>query len=221
MVNVSSTSPPELSTPAVPKLEIAIADGSPTDRHRTDLVLASWGHSVIGRAATSAAALDMVSRRRPQVALVGRDLADISGIQLVHRLLAASSDLGVVLVLERPSADELEDAAGSGARGILLRSGDVSELATAVAIVAEGGRYVSPEVERRVRTLTEQSVLSPSEREVLQLLADGMTGVQAAVRLAVPPETVRSHVRDAMRKLRARTRAQAVALAIKRHEIWS
>jgi DNA-binding NarL/FixJ family response regulator len=155
------------------------------------------------------------------VALVGGDLADGSGIQLVHRLLAASSDLGVVLVLERPSADELEDAAGSGARGILLRSGDVSELATAVAIVAEGGRYVSPEVERRVRTLTEQSVLSPSEREVLQLLADGMTGVQAAVRLAVPPETVRSHVRDAMRKLRARTRAQAVALAIKRHEIWS
>jgi DNA-binding CsgD family transcriptional regulator len=64
-------------------------------------------------------------------------------------------------------------------------------------------------------------VLSKREREVLQLLADGMTGVQAAVRLAVAPETVRTHVRNAMRKLRARTRVQAVTLALKRHEIWS
>jgi len=62
-------------------------------------------------------------------------------------------------------------------------------------------------------------VLSPREREVLDLLANGLTGEEAAVRLSLSPETIRTHIRNAMGKLGARTRVHAVAIAMRRGEI--
>jgi DNA-binding NarL/FixJ family response regulator len=202
-------------------LEIAVVDANATQRHDTELVLRSWGHRVVARAGSPEAAFEVIAKRWPHVALVGVDLSDASGIRLVRRLLAVNPGLGVVLVLGRSSAHELEDAMACGARGITLRSGEVAELASALAIVGAGGRYVAPSVERRVQALAQLRVLSKPEREVLQLLADGVTGAQAAIQLAASPETVRNHIRNAMRKLRARTRVHAVTIALKRREIWS
>jgi DNA-binding NarL/FixJ family response regulator len=200
-------------------LEITIVDADPKDRHGIELVLRSWGHRVIGRAGSSESALDAIGKRRPQVALVGMDLADGNGIELVGRLVAADPDLGIVLVLGQAGVHELEEAMACGARGVVLGSGEAGELANAIGVVGEGGRYVAPGVERLARTYTRLALLSKREKEVLQLLADGLTGAQAAVALAVSPERVRRHIRSAMRKLRARTRVHAVTIALKRQEI--
>jgi DNA-binding NarL/FixJ family response regulator len=116
--------------------------------HRIGLVLQSWGHRVVGRAGSSATALDVLGTAAPQVALVGMNLLDANGSRLVRELLAADPGLGVVLVLGQSSADARKEAIASGARGLALRSGQVADLASAVATVGEGGRHFAPRVNR-------------------------------------------------------------------------
>jgi DNA-binding NarL/FixJ family response regulator len=152
-MGVDTTPTPEPRGTGPPGLEITVVDGSADDRHGTELVLRSWGHRVIGRAASAESALDAIGKRRPQVALVAMELSDGSGMQLVRRLLAADPGLGVVLMLGQPNRQEMEEAMACGARGIVLRTGLVAELASAIAIVAAAGRYISPSVERRDRDL--------------------------------------------------------------------
>jgi DNA-binding CsgD family transcriptional regulator len=86
--------------------------------------------------------------------------------------------------------------------------------------VGGGARYLAPSIEGLVaRQRHLGSVLSKRQREVLQLLAHGMTGVQASKHLTVSPETVRTHLRNAMLKLGARTRVHAVTIAVAQREI--
>ena len=88
--------------------------------------------------------------------------------------------------------------------------------------MAAGEAYVDPRLRPLLlaRFTTERiGVLSPREREVLDLLAQGLTGEQVATRLSLSPETVRTHVRNAMDKLEAHTRVHAVAIALRQGEI--
>ena len=131
-----------------PALEVAVIDANPSDRHGTELVLRSWGHHVIGRTGSFEGAFDLIRKQRPHVTVVGSELPDGSGPQLVRRLLAADPGLAVVLVLGRSAMHELEDTMTCGARGVVLRHGPVAELASAIVVVGDGGRYVSPGVGR-------------------------------------------------------------------------
>ena len=78
---------------------------------------------------------------------------------------------------------------------------------------------VDLEVSRQTHSSGGRPALSPREREVLDLLANGLTGEEVAVRLSLSPETIRTHIRNAMGKLNARTRVHAVAIALRRGEI--
>lgn len=150
-MDVNPTPQPEVGAAGAAPLEITIVEANAADRRGTELVLRSWGHHVIGRAESSDVAFDLIGQRRPQVALVGMDVPDAGGIQLVRRLIAADPGLGVVLVFGQSSTDELDEAMACGARGIVLRCGAAAELAHAVVIVGAGGTYFAPAAERRAR----------------------------------------------------------------------
>ncbi|MEA2387573.1 MAG: hypothetical protein QOG41_346 [Thermoleophilaceae bacterium] len=122
-----------------------VVDADPRDCRRIELVVRSWGHPVVGCAGGAQAALDVIEKQRPRVALVGMDLLDAAGSLLVRQLLAADPALGVVLVLGESSADALHEAMASGARGIMLRSGPVADLASGIVTAAEG-EYVATQV---------------------------------------------------------------------------
>ena len=95
----------------------------------------------------------------------------------------------------------------------------MSELLRALTIVATGGTYVDPELAGALASGQTAGALSPltkREQQVLGLVADGMTNEKAAASLGISPETVQSHVRNAMAKLHAATRTQAVATAFRR-----
>ena len=104
---------------------------------------------------------------------------------------------------------------------MVLRSAQPDELFRAVEVAGKGGCFVSPALE----SLTARGgrgagyVLSKREREVLELLAGGLNGREASRVLVLSPETVRTHVRNAMRKLGARTRVHAVTMAASQDEI--
>jgi DNA-binding NarL/FixJ family response regulator len=201
--------------------EVLLVDGNCLLRKGTELLLRSWGHRVIGSASDAETAFGMIVRRRPQVAVVDLDLPDGTGAELVRRAVAAGCSPGVVLHLADPSRPALEEALNCGARAVVLRSAQPEELFSAVDVAGKGGSYVSPALMR----LTSNGgpaggyVLSKRERQVLELLAGGFNGRETSRVLVLSPETVRTHVRNAMRKLGARTRVHAVTLAASQDEI--
>ena len=199
-------------------LNLVLVDANRTYRKGTELLLRSWGHHVIGAADDAEAGHDLIRRRLPDVALFDLELP--CGADPVLRACTQSA-ANVVLVLGSPDLCELDKLLYSDARGLVLKSGDPDELRRAVRAAGRGARYVAPAVEALVarRRLALRGGLSKREREVLQLLAHGMTGVQASEHLTLSAETVRTHVRNAMRRLGANTRVHAVTMAVTRREI--
>jgi DNA-binding NarL/FixJ family response regulator len=124
------------------------------------------------------------------------------------------------IMLYTGSADEelLFSGLDSGARGYALKDGWQRELVEALELVAQGGTYVDPRL--RPALLSRRSTerlpsLSNREREILDLLAQGMTGEQVAEHLVLSAETIKTHIRNAMNKLEAHTRVHAIAIALR------
>jgi DNA-binding NarL/FixJ family response regulator len=198
-----------------------IVDDHVALRRGMELLLQRAGHHVIGTAGDADAAEAMILRRRPDVTLVDLSLPGRSGAELTRSLLA--QDPGLRILLYSGAADErrLLAALDAGAAGFALKSGDPDELEQAIRTVAAGQDYVDP---RLVPLLSRARgeiphTLSPREREVLGLLSRGLSGEQAARELELSSETIRTHVRNAMTKLGAATRAHAVVIALQRGEI--
>jgi DNA-binding NarL/FixJ family response regulator len=201
---------------------LAIVDDHEALREGLEALLAGGELEVVGTAGNAAAALDVVEHARPDVVLVDIGLPDASGIELARQLIARHRGLRVVLYTEDTDADLLYAGLDAGVAGYVLKAGPVRELAAAVAQVAAGGTYVDPRLDRVLeseRTVTRVSQLSPREREVMHLMAEGLTAEAAGGELGVSVETVRTHVRNAVRKLQARNRVHAIAVALERGEV--
>jgi DNA-binding NarL/FixJ family response regulator len=184
-------------------------------------LLRKRGLSVLGATADGQAGLRMIARRRPDVAIVDVGLPGTSGIELARKLREEQPETAVLLYTGSGDARILATALDSGANGVLLKTAPHDQLFTAIATVAGGGTYVDPTVTQHVMASAAQQLplLSKREREILDLLAGGCSGEDVARQLHLSPETVRTHVRNAMTKLEAKTRAHAIALALRRHEI--
>ncbi len=184
-------------------------------RKGLELLLRAAGIEIAGVAGTADEGIRMCADRLPHVTVVDGAL----GLSAVERILAGDPDAGVVLYTGMADRTEIEAAAGHGARGFVLKDGGTEELIAAIAAVASGGVYVDPAVAARLQASEPTDRLTPRERQILQLLAGGLTGEHVAEVLFLSPETIRTHVRNAMRKLGASTRVHAVALALSAGEI--
>ena len=202
------------------ELNVVIVDDHVALRRGMELLLRRAGHHVVGADAAEAGEA-LILRRRPDVALVDLALPGKSGAEMTRSLLAEDPKLRIILYTGAADENQLLDALDAGAAGFALKSGDPEELEQAILTVAAGGDYLDPRLtpllsrDRNGRPKT----LSPREREIMGLLSQGLSGEQAAQQLFLSSETVRTHVRNAMTKLGAATRAHAVALAIQRGEI--
>ena len=209
--------PPEDTT----ELNVVIVDDHVALRRGMELLLRRAGHHVVGTADDAEAGEALILRRRPDGALVDLALPGKSGAQMTRSLLAEDPKLRIILYTGAADENQLLDALDAGAAGFALKSGDPEELQQAILTVAAGDDYLDP----RLTPLLSRELggrpktLSPREREIMGLLSQGLSGEQAAQRLFLSSETVRTHVRNAMTKLGAATRAHAVALAIQRGEI--
>jgi DNA-binding NarL/FixJ family response regulator len=183
--------------------------------------------TVAAEAASGEEAVAVAKETRPDVVLMDVCLPGLDGLEATRLILA---DPGVshvkVLIL---SADELDEdlfgALRAGASGFLVKDTEPVELLRAVRVLAGGGAQLSPCVTRRLlqefashldpkRAVPEQlEELTAREREVVALVALGLTNDEIAARLVVSPATAKTHVSRAMVKLHARDRAKLVALA--------
>jgi DNA-binding NarL/FixJ family response regulator len=201
-------------------VNVVVVDDHVALRRGMELLLRREGYHVVGTADDAEQAEQLILRRRPDVALVDLALPGENGAALTRRLLDHDPELRIILYTGSADEDELLDGLGAGAAGFALKSGDPNELKQAIRTVAEGGDYIDPRLTPLLRRAgTGRKLLSPREREILELLAHGLSGEDAAKQLYLSSETVRTHVRNAMSKLDASTRVHAVALAMQRGEI--
>jgi DNA-binding NarL/FixJ family response regulator len=184
---------------------------------------------VVGEATTGREAVEMARKLRADVVLMDIRMPDLDGIEATRQITADEDMAGVrVLILTTFEIDEnVLRALRAGASGFLSKGVEPADLLDAIRLVAAGEALLSPKATRSliarfldqpepgaaVPTPTQLEALTDREREVLTLVAAGLSNDEIAERLYVSPLTAKTHVNRAMTKLGARDRAQLVVIA--------
>jgi DNA-binding NarL/FixJ family response regulator len=199
------------------RITCVIADDHPAMLTAIAETLEQNGIEVAGRASDGQEALARIEALQPRVALVDVRMPRLSGIEVAKRAATVAPNTSIVFYTAYGDRALLSEALDVGARGFVLKEAPLSDLVRAVERVAEGDAYVDPVLAGVLVSAQTEKVpsLTQREREVLRLLADGMTNDEIGKRLFISPETVRTHVRKAMAKLEADTRTEAVAKAMR------
>ncbi len=190
------------------------------------LLDAEDGIEVVGEATDGREAVELARRHKPDVVLMDIRMPGMDGLQATREIAADRAMDGVrIVILTTFDLDEyVFEALRVGASGFLVKNTEPAELVHAVHAVAAGDALLSPGVTRRLVTefaararapapAPELGVLTDREREVVQLVAQGLSNAEIAKRLVVSPATAKTHVSRAMIKLGARDRAQLVVFA--------
>jgi DNA-binding NarL/FixJ family response regulator len=206
---------------------VAIADDQMLVRAGFAALLAAEDDmEVAGEAADGEEAVRLARREKPDVMLMDIRMPGVDGIEATRRI-AADPDLGGVhvVILTTFQLDEyIFEALRAGAAGFLVKDTDAAELLRAVRVAAGGEALLSPTVTRRLilefatrtreaRHVSGADELTPREREVVALIATGLSNEEIAGRLYLSQSTVKTHANRAMMKAGARDRAQLVVFA--------
>ena len=200
---------------------LIVADDHPAVLDAVASFLQARGIDVIGRAHDGEEALALIEARRPAVVLADVRMPKLGGIALARRLREERNDVPLILYSGYGDRAQLLEALDIGVEGFVLKEAPLDDLVRAVEAVAEGGTYVDPVLAGALAASAGEQApaLTQRERDVLRLLADGLSNEEIGKRLFISAETVRTHLRKAMDKLGAETRTQAVALALREHLI--
>ena len=209
-------------------LRVLIADDQDLMRSGFRLILLSYdGIDVVGEARDGFEAVELAQRLEPDVVLMDIRMPRRNGIEATRDIVANPKlPRTHVLILTTFDLDEyVYDALAAGASGFLLKDSEPDDIVDAVRIVAQGDALIQPSITRRLietfvnsrprraRASASLSVLTEREREILGLVARGLTNDDIAERLVISPATVKTHVARVMSKLGAHDRAQLVVLA--------
>jgi DNA-binding NarL/FixJ family response regulator len=192
------------------------------------LVEAASDLQVVGEAVDGQQAVDLARRQRADVVLMDIRMPGVDGLEATRRIAADEDLAGVkVIILTTFESDEyVYQAIRAGASGFLVKDTEPADLLQAVRVVARGDALLSPSVTRRLITdlATRPAAPAPApgkvlsrlterEREVMALVAGGLSNDEIAARLYLSPLTSKTHVSRIMTKLNARDRAQLVVMA--------
>ena len=209
-------------------IRVVLADDQPLVRAGFAMILdAEHDIEVVGEADDGALAVEQARRFTPDVVLMDIRMPGVDGLEATRRIVGDESLAAVrVLVLTTFELDEyVFEALRAGASGFLVKHTQPAELIRAVREVARGEALLSPSVTRRlIAEFTARPVrpklvpptmhaLTEREREIVALVAQGLTNDEIAAELVLSPATARTHVSRAMVKLQARDRAQLVVFA--------
>jgi PAS domain S-box-containing protein len=209
---------PDAMEPLVGAVTCVIADDHPAVLDSVSRYLRRQGIDVVALAARGDEALRAIEELRPTVAVLDIAMEPVGGIEIARQIAQTQPETHVILYTGHADREYLTQALDAGARGFVLKESPLADLLRAIAVVAEGRSYVDPGLSAALTTpegVASLSPLTPREREVLACLADGMTNERAGVLLGITAETIQSHVRNAMAKLEADTRTEAVAIALR------
>jgi DNA-binding NarL/FixJ family response regulator len=206
-----------------PRVRVLLVDDDDLMRAGLKAVLSSdEAIEVVGEAGDGRAAIAEARARRPDVVLMDVRMPDLDGIAATRELLATSPAVRVAILTTFEQDDYIFGALSAGASGFLLKRTKPEELIGAIHTLAAGDSLLSPSVTRRViERMAGQPVadpsarerldeLTPREREVLELIARGLSNSEIAAAFVIEESTVKTHVKRILMKLHLRDRVQAV-----------
>lgn len=185
---------------------------------------AEEGIEVVGQSTTGREGIRVCAAERPDVVLLDLGLPDIAGLEVLRTLKADQPEVRVIVVTVHDEEGYVSEALRAGADGYMLKTINHVELQDAVRRVVRGEAVLHPAVAKKVlaefaalsRGERPAGELSGREREVIQLLAQGLSNRQIADNLGVGVETIKTHVSNIIEKLGATDRTHAVVLALRR-----
>ncbi|MEU6245988.1 response regulator transcription factor [Glycomyces sp. NPDC047010] len=204
-------------------VSVLIADDDPIVRTglRT-LLSAQPGVEPVAEASNGSEVLTLVRRSRPDVVLMDVRMPGMDGIEATRLLRETVPEPPKVIVITTFENDEYVYAAlRAGANGFLLKRSDITRIADAIRVVAQGDALLFPEAIRSLAAIVARPpgnahgpiALTPREAEVLRLIAQGLSNRDIATRLYLGLETVKTHVKNVLTKLGAGNRTEAVIMA--------
>jgi len=181
---------------------------------------------IVGEADNGRQAVVQAQRLRPDIVLMDIAMPDLSGFEATHRILQAKTNTKVLILTMYEEEEVITRCLDAGASGYVLKDAPRAHLIHAIDVVHRGGQYLSSRalkkvVKRNVKggkstPATSYERLSDREREVLKLLADGLTLKEIASRLVLSVKTVDAHKTNLMRKLDLHDRSEVIKYAIQR-----
>src|SRR5437762_388881 len=169
---------------------------------------------VVGEASDGESAVALAERRRPDVVIMDVRMPGMDGLQATKLISEKLPETAVLIFTAFSERSLLSRGLESGAKGYILKEAPHQTLLRAIEKVSAGDGYVDPALMPAFLT-KDNDMLTGREREILQLLADGMSNADVASKLFISQETVKSHVRHILAKLEADTRTHAVAIALR------
>jgi DNA-binding NarL/FixJ family response regulator len=216
----------DVMTQADRPIRVAVVDDQPLIRAGFSMVLAGQDDiEVVGEAENGADALDLLEKVEADVVIMDVRMPVMDGIQATERLMRLDDPPGVLVLTTFDNDEDAFAALRAGAGGFLLKNAPAAEVVNAIRVLAAGESVVAPRITRllldrvsdRLAPTNGQAerldVLTARERDVLTLVARGLSNAEIAAELYVAGATVKTHLGNLMAKLHLRDRAQAVAFA--------
>lgn len=176
---------------------------------------------LIGEANSGERALELCEREHPDVVLMDLVMPGMNGLETTRAIRERYPQTQIVALTSFPDEYLVQDALDAGAIGYLLKNASASELAGAIRAAHAGRSTLAPEVTEALvhssRPGEARPDLTPREREVLALMAEGMSNAEMSEQLVISLSTIKFHVSSILSKLQVSGRAEAIAFALKHH----
>lgn len=203
-------------------IRVMVADDHPVVRQGLKFMLAREGFAVVAEAADGREALRQSEGTRPEVVVLDLAMPGLNGIDTAREIMRVSPGTKTIILTQHTEEPYILEALRAGVHGYVLKSQAVSDMIQAIRDVHRGRLYLSPAISNvvvgayRERGELPRDPLTPREREVLQLIAEGKSTKQVAEVLGITVKTAESHRSRIMFKLEIHEKAGLVRYAIKR-----
>ena len=173
--------------------------------------------SVIGDAGDGESAVKKALKLRPDVVIMDFLMPGMDGAEATRRILAEWPEAKVVIFTTYDAANGIGHALDAGAKGAIVKKAEFDDLLDAIRAVAAGGTFISPEIAQVLKSSPATAPLSPRQTDVLELVTLGLTNEDIAYKLGITAPVVRDYLKTTFAKIGAANRAEAVAIAMRKH----
>lgn len=203
-------------------VQVLLADDHQVVRESLRALLEREGYKIVGEASNGQEAVKLAETARPDIAVLDISMAALNGLDAAMEIQKVSPRTKTIFLTVHDEDPYLLNALRAGARGYVIKTHAAQELLRAIREASRGGVYLSPEVSRAVvqayqnKTELTSEPLSPRERQVLQLIAEGNSTKEVAANLNISVKTAETHRTRIMEKLDIHEVASLVRYAIRR-----
>ena len=174
------------------------------------------GMIVIAEAVNGEEGVEMYERLQPHVVIIDLRMPVMGGVEATRAIRAKSPEARILVLTSFEGDEDIHAAFDAGASGYLLKHSSGDQVVPAVHALMRGETWVPPEVESRLAARQRGEILSPREREIVRHLALGEANKEIGASIGISEQTVKSHVKNILGKLRVRDRTEAVTVALRR-----